>query len=275
MTWFRIDDGFWSHPKIVQLSDAAITLWTRAGSYSCQHLTDGHLTTHALRMVGGKSRTADELVRAGLWEKVNGGYSFHDWEHYQESSEVVLARRENARERQRKARAEREKKQHDNHMQSRGMSQRDIDRDSPREFSTPDPTRPDPTFTSSTSSSSNGSSAQAREEPPRGPSLSLDAVKLVRDVLPKGHPPATQTALAHEVGAMLVAGNEHADIRAGLELWLDKPTLGPRTLPSLVSEVIRSRDRPRVNGHAVGAATTKAAGWLAIGENDAQRAIDS
>jgi len=189
MTWFRIDDGFWSHPKIVQLSDAAITLWTRSGSYSCQHLTDGHLTTHALRMVGGKARVADELVHAGLWETDNGGYRFHDWEHYQESSEVVLARRANARERQRKARAEREKKRHDAQMQSRDESRCDIpsdsDSDSRCEFSTPDPTRPDPTLKDSGTSreSSNGSNARGARLPPEW-NPPDDVVRQMRDEHP-------------------------------------------------------------------------------------------
>ncbi len=31
MVWFKIDDGFWSHPKVLELSDAAVALWTRAG----------------------------------------------------------------------------------------------------------------------------------------------------------------------------------------------------------------------------------------------------
>ena len=124
------------------------------------------------------------------------------------------------------------------------------------------------------SKASNGHNAREREAP-RGPSVGIDGWKIIRDTVPPEHPQATKTALALEASAMLTAGTPDTDVRAALELWLSKPNLGPRTLPSLVSEVIRSRDRPATNGHAIGAATTKAAGWLAIGEHDnAQKAID-
>ena len=37
MAWFKVDDGWWSHPKILQLSDSAQALWMRAGSWSMKH----------------------------------------------------------------------------------------------------------------------------------------------------------------------------------------------------------------------------------------------
>ncbi|MFE3572413.1 hypothetical protein ACFXON_23635, partial [Bacillus subtilis] len=109
MTWFKVDDGFWSHPKVAALSDAAVALWVRAGSYSCQHLTDGHVARSVLRMLGEASAVA-ELVECGLWMEVAGGYEFHDWAEYQETGEAVKRRREQARDRQRKARQAREEK---------------------------------------------------------------------------------------------------------------------------------------------------------------------
>jgi hypothetical protein len=104
MTWFKIDDGFWSHPKTTMLSDAAIAVWVRAGAYSCQHLTDGFIAPPMLRMLGDR-QAVDELVEAGLWEEVSGGWQFHDWGDYQETSETVKRRREQARDRQRRSRA--------------------------------------------------------------------------------------------------------------------------------------------------------------------------
>lgn len=109
MTWFKVDDGFWSHPKVAALSDAAIALWVRAGSYSSQHLTDGHIARSVLRMLGESSAVA-ELLDARLWDEVDGGYQFHDWAEYQETSAAVKLRREQARERQRRSRAAREAK---------------------------------------------------------------------------------------------------------------------------------------------------------------------
>ncbi|MBF6133491.1 hypothetical protein IU501_10820 [Nocardia otitidiscaviarum] len=109
MTWFKIDDGFWSHPKVTALSDSAVALWVRAGAYACQHLTDGFIARSALRMLGEPSAVA-ELLDSGLWTEATGGFQFHDWAEYQETGEAVKRRREQARDRQRKAREAREAK---------------------------------------------------------------------------------------------------------------------------------------------------------------------
>jgi hypothetical protein len=109
VTWFRVDDGFWSHPKVVGLSDGAIATWLRAGTYSCQHLTDGFIAKGVLRLVGDKDSAA-QLVEADLWNESAGGWQFHDWAEYQETSVAVKDRRAAARERQRKSRAAREAK---------------------------------------------------------------------------------------------------------------------------------------------------------------------
>lgn len=138
MTWFKIDDGFWSHPKMLDLSDSAVVLWVRSGAYSCQHLTDGFIPTKALRILGDPP-AATELVAAGLWEETPGGYLFHDWAEYQETSQAVKARRESAKERQRRSRVAREAKKH---PQPPHEAVPDVTRDSRRDFATPDPTRP-------------------------------------------------------------------------------------------------------------------------------------
>lgn len=150
MTWFKVDDGFWSHPKTATLSDAAVTLWVRAGAYCCQHLTDGFVKKAQLRLLG-ESEAAEELSDAGLWHLVDGGWVFHDWDEYQETSTIVKKRREEARERQRRSREARE--------EQRRLSQRESQCDSGVTDSVSDdvssseshcvssqpPTRPDPT----------------------------------------------------------------------------------------------------------------------------------
>lgn len=143
MTWFKVDDGFWSHPKTLALSDSAVALWVRAGSYACQHLTDGFVSVSTLRLLGD-DRVVGELVDAGLWLDEGGGFQFHDWIEYQETSVDVKDRREKARERQRKRRS----------GGVRGESQRDsavtdgvtTPVSSQKVFDPrPDPTRPDQT----------------------------------------------------------------------------------------------------------------------------------
>lgn len=134
MTWFKVDDGFWSHPKTVTLSDAAVALWVRAGSYSCQHLTDGEISASVLRMVGTE-QAAEELVGLNLWVTEPGGWRFHDWDEYQETSVTVKKRRDDARERQRRAREIREAKRRESQGESRVTDA----------VSSLPPTRPDPT----------------------------------------------------------------------------------------------------------------------------------
>lgn len=106
MPWFRVDDGFWSHPKVVELSPEAVALWVRGGSYAAQHLTNGKITAGAMRMLGGAREAADELVLAGLWvQDGTSAWVFHDWATYQPTKEQVEADREKAREKKRAQRA--------------------------------------------------------------------------------------------------------------------------------------------------------------------------
>lgn len=146
MTWFKVDDGFWSHPKTATLSDAAVTLWVRAGAYSCQHLTDGVIKRPVLRLVG-TAEAAAELVEVNLWVEQADGWRFHDWAEYQETSETVKKRRDDARDRQRRARESREQ----NRSKSRGESRVTdgvTDGVSSQPPTRPDPTRPDHPSTS-------------------------------------------------------------------------------------------------------------------------------
>ena len=110
MPWFKIDDGFWSHPKVLELSPDALALWVRAGSYSAGHLTDGEVKPSILRLMGADDAAADELVESGLWDFEDGSWWFHDWDVYQPSRESVLAEREAAAERMRQVRANKSKR---------------------------------------------------------------------------------------------------------------------------------------------------------------------
>lgn len=100
--WFKVDDRFWSHPKVTGCSDSAIALWVRAGSYCAMYLTDGFIADSARNIFGIHfDSDAEKLVECGLWEKVDGGFQFHDWSTFQPASEAVKAKR--AADRQRKS----------------------------------------------------------------------------------------------------------------------------------------------------------------------------
>lgn len=112
MTWFKVDDAFWSHPKVVAAGNAAIGLWLRCGTYAAQHLTDGFIPAAIAKQLGSAG-SIGKLVAAGLWEPVDNrpgsvdgacGYLMHDWGDYQPYRSVALQLRENSAERQRKYR---------------------------------------------------------------------------------------------------------------------------------------------------------------------------
>ncbi|GAA6122597.1 hypothetical protein BPY_07050 [Bifidobacterium psychraerophilum] len=89
MTWFKVDDGFYRNPKSAVLSDTATSLWLRAATWSCDLLTDGFVPEKMLPMFRSPQDAAQELCDAGLWEKTEGGWRFHDWFDYQPSAEEV------------------------------------------------------------------------------------------------------------------------------------------------------------------------------------------
>lgn len=141
MGWFKIDDGFWSHPKTLQLTDGAVSLWVRAGSWSCQQLTDGMVPSYTLPMFGVDELNAVQLVEVGYWHEVDGGYEFHDWDEYQEASEVVKERRKKNAEKMRKWREAKAAKQEGDG----GGDPVTLPVTNPVSNALPDPTRPDPT----------------------------------------------------------------------------------------------------------------------------------
>lgn len=106
MPWFKIDDGFHGHPKVLELSLPAVGLWTLSGSWCASYLTDGEITLKAIGRLGGCRDTASELVEAGLWLEVSTGtFQFKDWADYQPLKADVEAERDAARERMKKVRA--------------------------------------------------------------------------------------------------------------------------------------------------------------------------
>lgn len=94
MTWFKVDDSFHSHPKVMAASPAALGLWVVAGSWAGMNLTEGHVPSHVLpRLMPKAERLARELVAVGLWDRVETGFVFHDWTSYNPTRlEAVAAR---------------------------------------------------------------------------------------------------------------------------------------------------------------------------------------
>lgn len=102
MVWFKVDDSFHSHPKVLSSSLGAVGLWTVAGSWSSDHHTDGYVPDYVIPQLSrGATDLADELVAARLWRRTKGGYQFHQWNEDGDGSvrnptrSEVMARRSN------------------------------------------------------------------------------------------------------------------------------------------------------------------------------------
>lgn len=114
MAWGKIDDKLWGSPKWLSTGPRARALWVSALSWSMDQLTDGVIPTHVLPVLGGSRRDAGDLCRSGLWEEHPSGWVFHDWADYQPSKAKIMAEREAAVERQRRARQKASEKKRGN-----------------------------------------------------------------------------------------------------------------------------------------------------------------
>jgi hypothetical protein len=99
VSWLRLDDGFAEHPKVLELSDAALRLHIRAMCWVARQETDGAIPPAALRSLSAKAKLAEELVASGLWEKADAGHVIHDYLAYNPSKAENDAGREAARRR--------------------------------------------------------------------------------------------------------------------------------------------------------------------------------
>ena len=87
MTWFKLDDKCAFHSKVLAAGNEAFGVWCRAGSWSSGELLDGFVPEHVALQIGtkklwGKLETCGGKDRAGLVEKVDGGWRIHDFERY-------------------------------------------------------------------------------------------------------------------------------------------------------------------------------------------------
>lgn len=147
MPWFRLDEGFHSHPKILRAGNEATGLYVRCGTYAAQHLTDGFIPEQVALQYGTR-KLADSLVKAKLWRRVRGGWRMPDYLDYNPSKQAV--------DKERKAAAERQKRRRE-HLMSR--------RDSRGDSRDPVPVRPGPDPRVDVVNRTNGSNSNGRDSP--------------------------------------------------------------------------------------------------------------
>ncbi len=91
--WFKVDDKFTANQKVTRIPRAkrwsAIGLWTLAGAWSADQLTDGFIPQHQFDEMGASQEDADQLCLAHLWSAVEGGFQFNNWGKYQPSAAEV------------------------------------------------------------------------------------------------------------------------------------------------------------------------------------------
>lgn len=112
MTWVKLDDSFYDHPKVANLTPGAGWLHICGLCYCGRQLTDGVIPKGVEKRLTANvnvSKQVDELIDAGLWIDDGDTYRIHDFLEYQPSREKVLTEREAGAERQRKARERRMK----------------------------------------------------------------------------------------------------------------------------------------------------------------------
>lgn len=149
MAWFRVDDSFHTSRKVKSIPArqrfAAIGLWTIAGSWVSQELTDGFVPDYMIKEWGATPKVVQALVDSGLWDREHDGFTFRSWSEYNPSKARVerdraasKARMEASRERRRGKSAGREVASEDVAPQH--------NRNTPDVLRRPDPTRPDPSL---------------------------------------------------------------------------------------------------------------------------------
>ncbi|MFC5144251.1 mucin-2 [Streptomyces aureoversilis] len=115
MPHFAVDTSVHAHRKVVRVGNAALGLWTRLGSYACDHLTDGVIPAEIAAMYGsdpqirklvavGMLHAADHTCRRCV-QPVQGDYVLHDYLGPNASRATVEQRREKAAAKKREQRA--------------------------------------------------------------------------------------------------------------------------------------------------------------------------
>lgn len=119
MTWVKIDQGFARHPKLAQAGPLGMAMQVAALCYCNEYLTDGFVPRgiaagllnfegigmrmwHGEIAGGGEDASWDlvveDLIEAGSWEQVPGGFQIHDYFDFQPSRAQVEAERQQRRE---------------------------------------------------------------------------------------------------------------------------------------------------------------------------------
>lgn len=99
MSWTKIDDGFWMHPKIVMAGNESAGIFVRCLSYCGAYLTDGRVPEPIAMSIAGSPRKLEAVVGCGLLDRLQSGDLYiRDYAHYNPLREEIEHKRELRRE---------------------------------------------------------------------------------------------------------------------------------------------------------------------------------
>lgn len=98
MSWVRLDDGVYDHPKLLAVSPRTRWVWVAGLAWSSRYRQDGLVPRGALHPLQGTPRDAAGLVAAGLWlpDPEAGGWRIHDYGQYQPMNGELSRKRSEA-----------------------------------------------------------------------------------------------------------------------------------------------------------------------------------
>lgn len=95
MSWVKLSDDFWMHPKVLQVGDATAGVYARMLSYCGCYLTDGLVPEAIVATITAKNRKAiEDLEAVRMVERLpSGGVLITDYLEYNRSKQQVEAER--------------------------------------------------------------------------------------------------------------------------------------------------------------------------------------
>lgn len=107
MGWFKVDDHYFTNPKVWEAGEDAALLNLQGMAYCSANQTDGRIPHGIAPRLTEKSNVMElieRLVDAGIWKKTTKNYIIHDYLEHQSSRAQIRAKQKGARDRKRKSR---------------------------------------------------------------------------------------------------------------------------------------------------------------------------
>lgn len=85
--WFKVDDRWHDHPKVLQVGNEAAGIWARMGSWSANYCTGGVVPHAKALAIAGAMAPLEQLQKVSLLERDGDTWIMHDWSDYNPSAD--------------------------------------------------------------------------------------------------------------------------------------------------------------------------------------------